>query len=146
MSLDRSSNSVLSADMHGRMRSISKQHLPTLAQSTTSVKTKGSTTTINAGSTPAKRKRSSIHLPSAPNGAAMPNQQEDKRPEPKKKRMSYLGNLRDAGRSLLHLREDATVLEKTVAENKDKRRQSRSRPSLLPGTSNELRNESPLEM
>jgi hypothetical protein len=65
----------------------------------------------------------------------MPVPQEDRAPEPKKKRVSYLGNLRDAGRSLLHLREDATVLERTVAENREKRRKSRSRPSLLTGVS-----------
>ena len=65
----------------------------------------------------------------------MPVPQEDRAPEPKKKRMSYLGNLQDAGRSLLHLREDATVLEKTVAENREKRRRSRGRPSLLTGKS-----------
>lgn len=118
-----------------RMRSISKQNLPTLARSTTTVKTKGSTITLEAGATPAKRKRSSIHQPSAPNGAAMPAPQEDKAPAPKKTRMSYLGNLRDAGRSLLHLREDATVLEKVVAENREKRRKSKTRPSLLPGMS-----------
>lgn len=117
------------------MRSISKQNLPTLSRSTTTVKSKGSTTTLDAGSTPAKRKRSSTPMPSAPNGAPLITESTDKAPEPKKKRMSYLGGLKEAGKSLLNLRDDATPLEQAVAANQEKRRQSRRRSSLLPGAS-----------
>lgn len=49
--------------------------------------------------------------------------------------MSYLGGLKEAGRSLLNLMDDATPLEKKVAENMEKKRQSRRRSSLLPGKS-----------
>jgi hypothetical protein len=109
-----------------RMRSISKQNLGSLASSTsTSTNTKGkakaSTITLDAGFTPNKRKRSSVHLPSAPNGAALPIETEIKAPEAKKKRMSYLGSLADAGRSLLSL------------EGSEKGKKPKRRSSLLPG-------------
>jgi hypothetical protein len=114
------------------MRSISKQNLPTISGST-SITTKASGVTLNAGSTPAKRKRSSVHLPSAPNGGPLGAETEETAPAAKKKRMPYMGSLRDAGRSLLNLMDEATPLEKKVAENMDKKRQSRRRSSLLPG-------------
>lgn len=110
-----------------RMRSISRQNLGSLALSTstsTKGKAKASTVTLNAGFTPNKRKRSSVHLPSAPNGAALPPteaEQEIKAPEAKKKRMSYLGSLADAGRSLLSL------------EGSEKGKRPKRRSSLLPG-------------
>ena len=111
-----------------RMRSISRQNLGSLASSTstsTKGKAKASTVTLNAGFTPNKRKRSSVHLPSAPNGAALPiaaeAEQEIKAPEAKKKRMSYLGSLADAGRSLLSL------------DGSERGKRPKRRSSLLPG-------------
>jgi len=110
------------------MRSISRQNLGSLASSTstsTKGKAKASTVTLNAGFTPNKRKRSSVHLPSAPNGAALPitaeAEQDIKAPEAKKKRMSYLGSLADAGGSLLSL------------EGSEKGKRPKRRSSLLPG-------------
>jgi len=86
---------------------------------------KASTVTLNAGSTPGKRKRSSVHLPSAPNGAALPTpvdpQTDVPVPESKKRRMSVLGTLADAGRSLLSL------------EGSEKKVKTRRRSSLIPG-------------
>jgi len=116
-----------SVGLMNRMRSISRQNLGSLASSTstsTKGKAKASTVTLNAGFTPNKRKRSSVHLPSAPNGAALPLpevEQEIKAPEAKKKRMSYLGSLADAGRSLLSL------------EGSEKGKRPKRRSSLLPG-------------
>lgn len=82
---------------------------------------------LNAGSTPGKRKRSSVHLPSAPNGAALPlvaqTEAEVVVPEAKKRRMSVLGSLADAGRSLLSL------------EGSEKKVKTRRRSSLIPGKS-----------
>lgn len=90
--------------------------------------TKGSTVTLNAGSTPGQRKRSSVHLPSAPNGAALPTPVEPQAdvpvPEAKKRRMSVLGSLADAGRSLLSL------------EGTEKKVKTRRRSSLIPGKLN----------
>jgi hypothetical protein len=130
-----------------RMRSISKLNLASstsrlnLASSTTiRAKAKASTVTLttNAGATPSKRKRSSVHLPSAPNGAPLPAAtsekitDEDKMPEAKKtRRMSYLGSLADAGRSLLSLGEG----EKGSAERSVKKAKPKRRSSLLPGKS-----------
>jgi hypothetical protein len=85
---------------------------------------KASTVALNAGSTPGKRKRSSVHLPSAPNGAALPTPAEAQAelavPEAKKRRLSVLGTLADAGRSLLSLE---------VSPKKKTKRRS----SLVPG-------------
>ena len=82
--------------------------------------------TLDAGSTPGKRKRSSVNVPSAPNGAALPIQPsateveaESRAPEPKKRRTSVMGSLAEAGRSLLSLE---------VSPKKPKRRSS-----ILPG-------------
>jgi len=87
---------------------------------------KMSSITLEAGSTPGKRKRSSVNLPSAPNGAALPVQPsateveaESRAPEPKKRRTSVMGSLAEAGRSLLSLK---------VSPKKPKRRSS-----ILPG-------------
>jgi len=96
--------------------------------SNTKTLAKASTITLNAGSTPGKRKRSSVHLPSAPNGAALPNpvvpQGDVPVPEAKKRRMSVLGTLADAGRSLLSL------------EGSEKKVKTRRRSSLIPGKLN----------
>jgi len=100
-----------------------------LASSTSASHTKtfakASTAILNAGSTPGKRKRSSVHLPSAPNGAALPIPTEPQAdvpvPEAKKRRLSALGSLADAGRSLLSL------------EGSEKKVKTRRRSSLIPG-------------
>jgi hypothetical protein len=123
------------------MRSISKQNLGTLGSSTsasttslstsiTRAKAKASVATLNAGSTPGKRKRSSVHLPSAPNGAALAPQPETevRAPDAKKKRLSYLGSLADAGRSMLSLGESEKGAGKSGKKVTPKRR-----PSILPG-------------
>jgi hypothetical protein len=137
-SMHLSSSPQTSADI--RMRSISKQNLGTLRSSTsasttslstsiTRAKAKASVATLNAGSTPGKRKRSSVHLPSAPNGAALAPQPEEVRaPDAKKKRLSYLGSLADAGRSMLSLGESEKGAGKGGKKVTPKRR-----PSILPG-------------
>jgi hypothetical protein len=58
-------------------------------------------------------------------------QDRDEAPEPKKKRMSYLGSLADAGRSLLSLGE----AEKGAGQMSEKKMKPKRRSSLLPGTS-----------
>jgi hypothetical protein len=108
--------------------STSRDLASSTSASNTRTLTKGSTVTLNAGSTPGKRKRSSVHLPSAPNGAALPAPVESQAdvpvPEAKKRRMSVLGSLADAGRSLLSL------------EGTEKKVKTRRRSSLIPGKLN----------
>jgi len=105
--------------------STSRDLASSTSASNTRTMAKGSTVTLNAGSTPGKRKRSSVHLPSAPNGAALPIAAEPQAdlpvPEAKKRRMSVLGTLADAGRSLLSL------------EGPEKKVKIRRRSSLIPG-------------
>lgn len=108
-----------------RMRSISDDAVPVRQREGT---------IVDAGATPGKRKRCStpLEIPSAPNGGPMPSSTVDQ-PSPKKKRMSYLETMRDAGKSLMNLGGDDHPLKKVFSENLEKKSMQKRRSSLAPG-------------